>query len=262
MSLPTAATPTECFGSKKLAKETDSTKDFFAFNQSERYHWVSTQAAITPAGCLVLDVGAGTGRYRSLFSHCAYRAHDFGQEPGTIGKYTALDYESDITAIPVHDSSFDVILCIEVLEHVPEPIRAVQEMARILRSNGKLLLTAPLGSFLHQEPYHFYGGYTPHWYHRFLPEAGLDVVSIEPNRGFFSWFGQEAQRFSTLIDPRRTLHTAWQWPGLTLLWLVTLPFCRMLFPLLGGVLDRLRLEQTATVGYHVVAVKQSMRSGA
>lgn len=228
---------------------------FFLFNESERDSWVATQAALTPAGLRVLDVGAGAGRYRSLFSHCEYRAHDFGQEPGTIGRYTSLDYESDITAISVPDNSFDVILCTEVLEHVPEPIRAVQEMARILKPNGKLLLTAPLGSFLHQEPYHFYGGYTPHWYRKFLPEVGLDVVSIEPNRGFFSWFGQEAQRFSALIEPRRTLNTAWRWPGLTLLWLVTLPFCRLLFPLVGGGLDRLKLEQIATVGYHVVAVK-------
>jgi len=229
---------------------------FFAFNQTTRDRWVATHAKNIPTGLRVLDVGSGRGRYRSLFSHCEFRAHDFGLESGTIGKYTPLDYESDITAIPVPDASFDVILCTEVLEHVPEPIRAVQEIARILKRGGKLLLTAPLGSFLHQEPYHFYGGYTPHFYRKFLPEAGLDVVSIEPNRGFFSWLGQEAVRFSTLIDPRRTLNTGWLWPLLLLLWLVTLPFCRLLFPLVGGVLDELGLERMATVGYHVVAVKR------
>jgi ubiquinone/menaquinone biosynthesis C-methylase UbiE len=213
------------------------------------------QAAAVPAGSRVLDVGAGKGRYRSLFAHCDYKTQDFGQEPGTIGRYTALDYESDITAIPVPDGSFDVVLCTEVLEHVPEPVQAVQEMARILKPGGRLLLTAPLGAFLHQEPYHFYGGYTPHWYRRFLPQTGFELVSLERNQGFFSWFGQESRRFHALLDPRRTRRTGWRWPWLTLLWVVTLPLCRWLLPLLGPGLDRLALETAATVGYHIAATK-------
>src|SRR5262245_38292614 len=136
----------------RLKKKIDLLKSPFVFNQLNRDRWVAAQAALMSPGLRVLDVGAGTGRYRSLFSHCDYWAHDFGQEPSTIGKYTALDYESDITSLPVQDGSFDVVLCSEVLEHVPEPIQAVKELARILKPDGKLLLTAPLGAFLHQEP--------------------------------------------------------------------------------------------------------------
>lgn len=223
------------------------------FNQRERDRWVAAEAAAVAPGSRVLDVGAGTGRYRGLFSHCDYRTHDFAREPGTIGHYTPLDYESDITAIAVPDGSFDVILCTEVLEHVPEPALAVAEMARILRPGGKLLLTAPLGSFLHQEPFHFYGGYTPHWYERFLSLAGFEVLRIERNRGFFSWFAQESRRFHALIDPRRTWRTGWRWPLLSLVWLASLPFCRALIPAVAGPLDKLNLEQIATVGYHVAA---------
>ncbi len=229
----------------------------FDYNQWERDRWVAHQAARVPDGSRVLDVGAGRGPYRVHFAHCDYRAHDFGREPRTIGQYTALDHISDITEIPVADESYDVILCTEVLEQVAEPIRAVQEMARILRPGGILLLTSPLGSFLHQEPYHFYGGYTPYWYRKFLPEAGLEIQSLEANRGFFSWFGQEAARFSALIDPRRTTRNGLLvWAALTALWLVSLPITRGLLALLGPALDRLRLEQIATVGYHVAAVKK------
>ncbi len=229
----------------------------YNFNQIERDRWVTKQAGCISNGSSVLDVGAGSGRYRSLFDHCDYKAQDFGQEPGTIGKYTKLDYECDITTIPAPDDSFDVVLCTEVLEHVPKPIKVIHELSRILKPGGKLILTAPLASFLHQEPFHFYGGYTPYWYRRFLPEAGLDVINIEANRGFFSLFGQESRRFGALIAPHRTFRSGWYWPLLTLLWLISFPFCYFLFPLLGSFLDRLEFEKSATVGYHVIAVKQT-----
>lgn len=140
---------------------------------------------------------------------------------------------------------------------MPEPIEAVNEVSRILRRGGRLLLTAPLGAFLHQEPHYFYGGFTPHWYRKFLPEAGLEVQSIEANGGFFGWFGQEGTRFSSMIDPRRTLHKGpITWIGLTVIWSITLPFLRGLLPLISEAMDRLSLEHVATVGYHVVAVKR------
>src|SRR5205085_8026424 len=89
----------------------------WGFNIFNRREWVAAQAKKLPAGSRVLDVGAGPGQYRELFEHCEYKTQDFGQEPGTIGRYTKLDYESDITAIPVDSASFDAILCTEVIEH-------------------------------------------------------------------------------------------------------------------------------------------------
>lgn len=228
----------------------------FRFNASERHDWVATQARAMPAGSKVLDVGAGVAPYRHLFAHCEYKTHDFGKTPETIGRYTTLDYESDITSIPVANESFDVVVCTEVLEHVPDPALAVKEISRILRPGGRLLLTAPLASMLHQEPYHFYGGYTPHWYQCYLPAAGFRIEEIVRNQGFFSFFGQEAIRFSAYIDPRRTRSLRWIPRGLTAaLWLVTAPVTRGLLPLVGRALDRLGLESASTVGYHVLARK-------
>src|SRR5258707_986493 len=204
----------------------------YGFNLYNRRKWVTGYAVRFPSGTRILDVGAGMGQYRTLFAHCDYKAHDFGQEPQTIGHYTPLDYESDILAIPVADASFDAILCTEVIEHVPEPIKAIQEMTRILRPGGVILLSAPLGCLLHQEPYIYYGGYTPYWYRRFLGQAGCDVIAIESNQGFFSLFADYSQWFSNLIHPRQTKQLAlFSRLLLAIVWLGSRPLSRILGPL-------------------------------
>ena len=229
----------------------------YGFNTYNRAAQVAAWAAGVPRGSVVLDVGAGSAQYRKLFDHCDYRTHDFGQEPDTLalGHYARLDYKSDITNIPMADAVVDIVLCTEVLEHVPDPALAIREMTRLLKPGGRLLLTAPLGSFLHQEPYHYYGGYTPHWYRKYLHEAGLTVDAIERNEGFFSWFGQEAIRFRELISWHSTARLSLsERIALFALWLVTFPMALAL-PLLGYWLDGKRLETIATVGYHVSATK-------
>ncbi len=117
-----------------------------AFNQLLRDRWMTEQANQVPEGSRVLDVGAGSSPYRRLFAHCDYHTQDFAQlnaEQLRHGGYGPIDYVSDATAIPVPDAGFDLVLCTEMLEHVPEPIRVIRELARILKPGGRLLLSAP-----------------------------------------------------------------------------------------------------------------------
>ncbi|MFA6175946.1 MAG: glycosyltransferase, partial [Phycisphaerae bacterium] len=180
------------------------------FNQLARDRWVQAKAQSVPAGARVLDVGAGTCLYRELFAHCDYKTHDFAQYEGVKHGggtgYGHIDYVSDILAIPVPDASFDVILCTEVLEHVPEPIKVLEEIARILRPGGRAFVTAPLGSHLHQLPFHFYGGYTPEWYKRFGAACGLNPIEITPNGGFFKHLAQECARAAYMYSQQTDLH--------------------------------------------------------
>lgn len=226
----------------------------FNFNQYNRDQWVAKKAKEIPVGAKVLDAGAGRGQYRDLFSHCEYKTQDFGKAPDTIGQYTKLDYVCDIAKIPVADESFDVILCTEVLEHVPEPIKVIKEFSRILRGGGMLLLSAPLGCGIHQDPYIFYGGYTPFWYERFLPMYGFEDIRVAPNGGFFKHYGQESQRFLSYLFPKSKSLAA---RILTLpLKIILAGYFRVLMPVACHYLDRLDKDCHFTVGYFIEAIKK------
>ena len=50
----------------------------------------------------------------------------------------------DITDVPFKDDAFDLIVCVHVLEHVPDDRRAMREMVRVLRPGGVALLLVPI----------------------------------------------------------------------------------------------------------------------
>jgi SAM-dependent methyltransferase len=243
-----------------MARLVDRLKASRVFNHNlvNRDAWIRRQASSLSAGSRVLDVGAGSCPYRPFFAHCEYKTQDFAQLPGEQlrdGGYGAIDYVCDATAIPVPDGSFDAVLCAEVLEHLPKPIEAVREFARILRRGGRLLLTAPLGSGIHQEPYHFYGGYTEFWYRRFLNEAGFCEIVVEPNDGSFMFYAQESIRFVRTTRPGRlgmSLVAEIVWAPV---WALSAPFLGIAVPLACRYLDRFDRERRFTIGYHVTAVR-------
>lgn len=141
-------------------------------------------AAALPPGSRVLDAGAGSCKYRSLFKHCRYETQDFCQYEGDLVKYLQpIDYVGDIAHIPVPDATFDAILCTEVLEHVVEPVAVVREFSRLLKPGGQLWITTPHGAYVHMEPYHFNCGLTEFWYRHWLPDAGLTLESIHYQGG-------------------------------------------------------------------------------
>ena len=235
------------------------TNPLFAFNLVFRDRWVAQQAASLPAGTRVLDVGAGSCPYRPLFAHCDYRTQDFtGLKDDQLrhGGYGQIDYICDAAAIPAPDASFDAVLCTEVIEHLAEPEKVIHEFARLLRPGGRLMLTAPLGSGIHQEPHHYFGGFTPWWHRRVLEAAGFESIHVDANAGSFRFFSQESLRFVAGTMPFRRLPLL---PSLLWLpfWLLLLPVLAGLVPLAAALLDRYDREQRFTIGYHVTAVRRS-----
>lgn len=101
----------------------------------------------------LLDVGCGSKPYKGLFK---------------VDSYTGLDIDSPITRergiadklydgseFPYSNDTFDSVLCNQVLEHVFNPSEFLQEINRVLKTGGKLLLTAPFVWDEHEQPYDY-----------------------------------------------------------------------------------------------------------
>jgi SAM-dependent methyltransferase len=125
-------------------------------------------------GARVLDVGCGDRPYAELF-------------PGATGFDVPgnpyADLHGDIDAIPVEDASFDVVLCLQVLEHVPDPAAAVRELRRVVRPGGRVLLSTHGVYPFHPNPDDLW-----RWTHQglerlFLTQAEWTSVSVLPGAG-------------------------------------------------------------------------------
>lgn len=138
----------------------------------------------TQAGKSMIDVGAGESQYKKYFNHLQYTAQDLG-----IGDkdwdFSKLDIVSEIYQIPVEDSSFDYILCTQVLEHLKYPHKAFAEFSRILKPGGELYVTCPLAWVEHQVPYDYFR-YTQYALRFLGEENGFEIIEINKVGGKFS----------------------------------------------------------------------------
>ncbi len=219
----------------------------------ERKMFINDWAKTLPKGAKILDAGAGSCKYKPFFSHCDYKAQDFGAYDGEDHHiYGGLDYVSDVTDIPVKNASFDYLMSTEVLEHLPRPDLAVKEFSRILSAGGELILTAPMRAGIHMAPYHFYGGFTRYWYEHFLPKYGFEIVSIQENGKFFRYYGAISQQFLRKLTPKGKIKRIIFAPFKLVLSL----WFRLFIPVVGFVLDEYVYNHAGeTNGYFVKALK-------
>lgn len=155
-----------------------------------------------PAGSRLLDAGAGECQYRTFCSHLNYVSQDIAVYDGSGDKglqtgtwdTSQIDIVCDIVDVPEPDASFDAVLCTEVLEHLPDPVRALDEMARLLKPGGTMIVSAPFWSLTHFAPFHFATGFNRYFYEHHFGRLGFSIVEMSPNGNYFESVAQEVRR--------------------------------------------------------------------
>ena len=177
-------------------------------NLANREKWLEEILRKIPKGLTILDAGASELRYKKFCSHLNYVSQDFGEYNGNgdgfgmqTGEWdqTRIDILCDIINIPVMDNSYDAIMCIEVFEHLPDPVKAINEFSRILKPNGYLIITAPFISLTHFAPFHFATGFNKYFYRHHLSKFNFNIIEEIPNGNFYESIAQEIRRVNFVV---------------------------------------------------------------
>ena len=161
-----------------------------------------------------------------------------------IDKNTNPDYLCSAENIPVNSESFDVAVMCEVLEHLENPEKVLDEITRVLKNHGKIVLSVPFLWGYHADPYDFQR-WTQVKIKMVLTERGFSTIDIQPMGGIGSVIYD-----LFLIQLKKTRQLVVSKIGLRLL-LVLKPI--LLF------LDRVASfdKELVTTGFFVIATKNT-----
>ena len=115
-----------------------------------RANWIDARAQV--AGKKVLDVGCGGGILTEAMAHRGAQAKgiDMGEPQLKVAQLHALETglkNVDYQQIPVEElatqqpESFDVVTCLEMLEHVPDPASVVAACAKLVKPGGQVFFS-------------------------------------------------------------------------------------------------------------------------
>ncbi len=135
----------------------------------------------------ILDAGGGPIRYKHLFDHCqSFTTLD-------IDEKTKPDIVASVEDIPLKDSSYDGVICSQVLGDVWNIQQAISEMVRIVKPGGLILITESLFNEQHDEP-HDYWRLTKFTWKKLLEEH-CKIEVLEERGGYFQQKAQQCIRY-------------------------------------------------------------------
>lgn len=108
--------------------------------------WYEYAEALLPAQIgVLLDYGCGGGEMLRRLRPRALRACGVDVDPEVLASISGVETYAirEGEPLPFAEDSFDVITCLEVIEHVADERQTLRELARVLRPGGLLVLTTP-----------------------------------------------------------------------------------------------------------------------
>ncbi len=149
--------------------------------------YIAVSKAFGSLGGRVLDTGCGIMPYAELLPPAVTLYHGLDisvrdSHPTLIGDVQSLAM--------LRSASYDSVVCLEVLEHLPDPNQALAEIARVLEDSGILVLSAPHLSRLHELPHDYYR-YTEFGLRHLLTQNGLEPLRVVSRGGLFSFLGHQ-----------------------------------------------------------------------
>lgn len=132
----------------------------------------------------LLDFGCGSKPYKTLFTVSEYVGTDV-EVSGHDHRNEEIDVYYDGKTLPFAGESFDSIFSSEVFEHVFNLSQILDELYRVLKPGGNVLITVPFVWDEHEIPYDF-ARYTSFGLKHILQEKGFVILQEKKTTGYVS----------------------------------------------------------------------------
>lgn len=120
-------------------------RNIFRFNAYVVARYQQVVSLIPKSRRRVLDIGCGDGALLSLIKNAALYGIDLDQASldYAAAKVKAKFIQGSAEKLPFESNFFDVVLATEIIEHLDQPEKLIQEAKRVLKPSGCLILTTP-----------------------------------------------------------------------------------------------------------------------
>jgi SAM-dependent methyltransferase len=212
------------------------------------YYWLTDRKSqllppVDPAGRSALEIGCATGEFLARLQSAGWRAEGLDLIAGPVAIARGRGFEvhhGDLKSASYRDAQFDDVFAWMVVEHLPDPVESLREIARILKPGGWFCFSVPnfgsperliFGKLWHgyELPRHLQH-YTVKRLRRLLSGAGLSIEKVVHQPCFLNWLrggGLAMERWFPRLPIGRTLNR-WFWDNPPLwTYFVLGPFARL-----------------------------------
>ena len=165
------------------------------------WHWrrfTEVLKILEPLDGPILDVGCHSGTFtqKLLTKLKTKKVYGIDVSPSAIdlakkrlpfGQFQV----ADVAKLPFGDNFFEAVFCLEILEHIDDPIAALREIDRVLKKNGNLYILVPSDNKLFKIIWSLWTISYPHWRHahvqsyskasleKLLEEIGFRIIKVK-----------------------------------------------------------------------------------
>lgn len=187
-------------------------------HHSEMLRYYGLLSLLPPQALRILDAGCGKGYMSYLLRQRGLTVHAIDIEPASLAVFAARCPVYGITQAQedffgYHPTQlFDLVLCQEVLEHLPDPGAALTELARFVNQGGygvfcvpyrenleaKMIIDPVTGRRVHKNG-HLHS-FDPDEFRRLLSTRGFEVLRLQlvTNKRLLNWMGNKKKTLSKL----------------------------------------------------------------
>jgi SAM-dependent methyltransferase len=122
-----------------------------------------------------LDFGCGSKPYEHIFTHSSSYIGIDVEVSGHDHEKSKIDVLFDGINIPFPDNTYSSVICSEVLEHIFEPDVVLQQINRVMKPGGYIILTVPFAFPEHEIPYD-YSRYSSYGIKYLLEKNNFEVI--------------------------------------------------------------------------------------